>query len=156
MERIILISDNHGNEKIVNKILSQEEYDLSIHLGDSENNSKWANSLFDYAVRGNNDFNDLKDEIFFEYKGKKFMILHGHTRGIYVHNWQDLPQKVAKQENVDIIIHGHSHIPYFNKEDNIISVCPGSPTLPRSEFGPSYAILNIDGENIDVELKQVI
>ncbi len=156
MKRIIAISDNHGNSDIVNKILSKEDYNLSIHLGDSENTKQWAESLFDYAVEGNNDFNGLPLEIKFEYEGLNFLILHGHTRGIYVHNWKKEPLNVAKTEGVEVLVHGHSHIPYVIQEGSITTMCPGSTTIPRSEFGVSYAILEIENKKVKVILKSAL
>ncbi len=155
MKRILAISDNHGNKKIVDKILSNEDYDLAIHLGDSEFDKKWVTARFDYAVQGNNDFNGLEDEIFFEYENLKFMILHGHTYNIYVHNWKKLPLEVAKHKKVDVLVHGHSHIPYINKKNGIFTSCPGSTTIPRSSDGATYAIYTIDNGEIFGIIKRV-
>ncbi len=155
MKKILAISDNHGNKEIVDKILSIEEYDLAIHLGDSEFNKKWVEARFDYCVEGNNDFSGLPLEIAFELEGLNFLILHGHTYGIYTHNWMELPLQVAKKEGVDVLIHGHSHIPYINEENNIFSSCPGSTTIPRSEDGPTYAIYTIENGKIYGEIRTI-
>ncbi len=155
MKKIIAISDNHGNKEIVDKILSLEEYDLAIHMGDSEFDKKWADSRFDYSVEGNNDYNGLPLELKFEFEGLKFMILHGHSRGIYVHNWNELPIDVAKKEKVDVLIHGHSHIPYINKTKDVFTSCPGSTTIPRSIDGTTYAIYKIENRKIYGEIKRI-
>ncbi|CAM9100441.1 metallophosphoesterase [Mycoplasma marinum] len=155
MKKILAISDNHGNKKIVDKILSIEEYDLAIHLGDSEFDSKWANSRFDYAVEGNNDFNGLPLEIKFTFEGLNFLIMHGHTRGIYVHNWDNLPIKIAKQENIDVLIHGHSHIPYIIEKQGVFTSCPGSTTIPRTSDGPTYSVYTIKNRKIYGEIKSI-
>lgn len=34
--RILVLSDNHGDRHIIDKILQQEVFDVAIHLGDSE------------------------------------------------------------------------------------------------------------------------
>ncbi|WP_168380688.1 metallophosphoesterase family protein [Mycoplasma todarodis] len=155
MKTILAISDNHGNKEIVDKILSIEEYDLAIHMGDSEFDKKWAEARFDYCVEGNNDYNSLPLEINFEYEGLKFMILHGHSRGIYVHNWNELPVEVAKAEGVDVLIHGHSHIPYINDKQGVFTSCPGSTTIPRSMEGPTYAVYKIKNGKIYGEIKSI-
>ncbi|CAM9095524.1 metallophosphoesterase family protein [Mycoplasma todarodis] len=155
MKKIIAISDNHGNKEIVDKILSIEEYDLAIHMGDSEFGKMWAEARFDYCVEGNNDYNGLPLEVKFEYEGLNFMILHGHTRGIYTHNWDKLPSKVAKAEGVDVLIHGHSHIPYINDKKGVFTSCPGSTTIPRTDDGPTYAVYIIKNRKIYGEIKSI-
>jgi hypothetical protein len=51
--------------------------------------------------------------------------------------------EMFKGERLDCIVHGHSHIPVIEHIDNVIYVCPGSPT--DQVFAPynSYAVLEL-------------
>ena len=62
---------------------------------------------------------------------KKFYFTHGHKI-----NFDDLPK------NIDILIHGHFHTGYINKNDNIVIVNSGSITLPKNNTKNSYLIID--------------
>jgi putative phosphoesterase len=111
-KKIIIISDNHYNKTIVDKVLSYEKYDLAVFLGDSELGEGFAKTRFDYYVNGNNDFDFTQEEVFFEYQGYKFMIMHGHTQDISVSNFKKQSKVVLDKFNVNFLLYGHTHIPY--------------------------------------------
>jgi uncharacterized protein len=56
----------------------------------------------------------------------------------------DYVKNIFKGEQLDCIIHGHSHIPNIEYIDNVLYLCPGSPT--DKVFAPynSFAVLEID------------
>jgi hypothetical protein len=56
--------------------------------------------------------------------------------------------------NVDLIVYGHSHTPFWGKEDGIYFLNPGSPT--DRQFAPynSIAILEI-GEGLKAEIIKI-
>ena len=61
--------------------------------------------------------------------------------------------KVAKDNNVDIVVYGHTHIPVYKKIDNIIFINPGSTTYPRGSSKCSFGILTLDKDISYEEIK---
>lgn len=54
-------------------------------------------------------------------------------------------------QGVDCVVFGHSHSPYLAKHDTVLMLNPGSPTDPRREPRPSYALLRIT-DRIEAEI----
>ena len=45
------------------------------------------------------------------------------------------------QKNNSILIYGHLHIPFIKEKDGNYFMNPGSISLPKSEYGPTYLVL---------------
>lgn len=157
MKKILVMSDTHGNTKIIDKILSTNIYDISIHAGDYTCSSVFINSRFDYVVRGNNDFDNNSDELYFEIEGIKFNLQHGHLIGSYfqLDNY-DYMKKVLYDKKVDILIHGHTHVSKIFEYENGIVLNPGSTTFPRGGSQKSYAIITIDNQNVSCDIINIL
>ncbi len=56
-------------------------------------------------------------------------LTHGH-----IHTPEKHP------EGIDVFISGHTHIPVLEKRDGTIYLNPGSVSIPKGGFPPSYAI----------------
>ena len=62
--------------------------------------------------------------------GKDIYLTHGH---IYNEdNWT---------KNNSILVYGHLHIPFIKEKDGNIYMNPGSISLPKSDVGPTYLVL---------------
>ena len=157
MKKLIILSDTHGNTSVIDKILKSNNYDIAIHAGDYECDVNYMIKNFDYFVKGNCDVSNQKSELFFELENKKFNLQHGHLLGTY----EDLDDNIYMSDiinklNVDIIIHGHTHITKITKLDNgKYIVNPGSTILPRGLSQASYLIAIIENGNITFEKKLV-
>ena len=66
--------------------------------------------------------------------GKKILMAHGHTITPEHH-----------PEGIDCFFSGHTHIPVLEERDGILYLNPGSVSIPKGGFGPSYALW-IDGK----------
>ena len=151
MTKLLLISDNHGHRKVLLDILKKETYDISVHLGDSQLSEDFMQNNFTYYVQGNHDtYLPVHDS--FEIEGNKIVIGHGH----YFLGFFDPAKgatKFAKKYKANIVIFGHSHYPCNIIIENVLCVNPGSCSLPRNPEGRSYAIMKIDNQKVDVEIK---
>ena len=54
-------------------------------------------------------------------------------------------------EDADCIVFGHSHIPTVQIYRSVLMVNPGSPTDPRRQPNPSYAIITV-GDSLDARI----
>lgn len=56
-------------------------------------------------------------------------------------------------DEVDVVLFGHSHRPYVGRDGARLVANPGSPTDKRFNPRYSYAILTIDGRNASMQLR---
>lgn len=93
-------------------------------------------------VPGNCDYSSMEPFIAFtEECGKKIVLTHGHLhRAKY--GLDDL-KRLAKNNNADIVVYGHTHIRAVDYSDGVYYINPGSLALPKDGLPPSYAIIDI-------------
>lgn len=104
------------------------------------------------GVAGNVDGPDIADA--FGYKkvlqlgGCRIGLVHGHLgRG---RTTPERARNAFKDGNVDIIVFGHSHIPFDEHIDGIRLFNPGSPTDKRRQPAFSYGLITLN-EDISIE-----
>ena len=154
--KILILSDNHGDMDIVDKILKNEKHDLSIHLGDSQSSESTIRNKFNYYVEGNNDFWYSQTEESFEIEGLRFFILHGHTRGISNFSITKPLEKIFNETNADVILYGHTHEYKVVELQDKIAMCPGSLRYSRGPEGIGYCIMDIEQGNVkNITFKKV-
>ena len=147
MKKFLLISDNHGDLDVVKKILKAEDYDISVHLGDSEAQEDVIKGMFTHYVGGNHDWYSIVEDKF-EYEGLKFIALHGHTRNIYLLDSITPSYELAVSEKVDVVLHGHTHIPKVTEMGGKLIICPGSVTIPRANSVKQYVTFEVENGKI--------
>ncbi|MFE8702679.1 metallophosphoesterase family protein [Cytobacillus sp. FJAT-54145] len=150
--KVIILGDTHipKRAKELPSQLIQELIvaNLIIHTGDwqsievYEQITKYGEVV---GVYGNVDDDAIKErlpkKVVIELNGFKFGVIHGDGIGKTI---EKRVIEAFKDEDVDCIIFGHSHIPVSKKVGNTWLFNPGSPTDKRklSEF--SYGVLTID------------
>jgi len=163
--RIVVISDTHipFRAKSLPKIIYDEieKSDLIIHAGDFVsfdfyNELKSLKNII--AVFGNMDEMKLLDYLneveTFEIEGFRFGLFHG--LGPPVGLKQRVLKKLENYGKFDVIIFGHSHIAYYNYENGIHILNPGSPTDKFFGHKRTYAIIEIKNKNISFEIREVL
>ena len=121
--------------------------------------SEYADRLF--CVRGNCDtevdqmvlpFPILSETALLFVDGRTWFAAHGHRAGANP-TAGDLPRLSAGS----VILTGHTHIPTLDTTpDGILLVNPGSTSIPKGGFAPSYAlyedgrfeVISLDGDKI--------
>lgn len=146
--KILIVSDTHGSHKNLDKVIARVgKVDMFIHLGDVEGEEEYLKACLDcekHMVRGNNDFfSDLPREEEFMIGDYKVFITHGH--GYYVSLDPECIREEGRARQADIVMFGHTHKPYFEKEKDIILLNPGSLSYPRQEGRKgSYMIMDVN------------
>lgn len=148
--KILIVSDTHRKNDTYYTLLEQQKpLDMVIHCGDAEG-SEYALSQAAqcpvHIVLGNNDFfSDLPRELELEIGSYRVWITHGHT--YYVSVGCERIKQEARERGVDIVIFGHTHRPYLDVEDDLITLNPGSISYPRQDgHRPSYILMELDEE----------
>ncbi|ADD69181.1 phosphodiesterase, MJ0936 family [Denitrovibrio acetiphilus DSM 12809] len=157
---LLIISDTHTDSitKLPPAVIdAAKKADGIIHAGDVVS-YKVISGLIDinpnvYAVKGNMDpasgENVLPLKRVLEAEGVRIGIAHG----------EGSPQGIENRllytfadDKVDIIIFGHTHVPFWGVIGEVHFLNPGSPTNKRTEPQHSYAILKLDDGKFDAEI----
>lgn len=95
-----------------------------------------------YAVRGNCDsevdqmvleFPIMADYAVLSLNGLTFFVTHGHLFDI---------ERRPPMKPLDILIHGHTHVPVAEPVDDVFWLNPGSASLPKDGYPPTYGMLS--------------
>lgn len=157
--KITIISDTHmprkGKLLPLNVLESIKQTNALIHAGDFV-----SNNLLDYleelthveAVAGNNDGPD----IIFRLGKRKIIEINGYRIGIthgegYHGTTVQRAKQAFSQDEVDIVIFGHSHQAYKKVENGVLYFNPGSPTDKRRSPKHSYGEITL-GNKIKAEI----
>lgn len=153
--KVVVFSDAHGSKRAIKKILDYNP-DAShfISLGDSELRHSYLKDLNIIAVKGNYPLDGgIGYESVLEIEGKKIFLTHGHKYGVR----RDIRELVKKANEIkaDIVLFGHTHIPYKDRINGVYYLNPGSVVSSRSSHLPSYLILMIEeGKETSVVFKE--
>jgi len=165
-----IISDTHipsRAESLPTEIFEIfKNVNLIIHSGDIDNleTIKKLESIAPvFAIKGNMDQKEIKEKlpesILLKIYSWKIGVIHSpfsfwlgsHSNFIQ----EKVAQKLAKKENLDILIFGHTHQPYlkeFNfQEKRFLLINPGSATTPFFTQ-PSVAVLKINPQNFEAQI----
>ena len=155
------MSDSHGDTTLAEKVLKKhQDVDIVVHLGDYFRDADKLHELypdiqFEY-VYGNSDFmiGDVPMEKLLEIEGQRILLTHGHRYSV---KWgiERLHTK-AHNENIQLLLFGHTHISQMEHGPGYIILNPGSISDPRGDDDESYAIVIIDNAKINVELMRAV
>ena len=150
IRKILVVSDSHGDSRNLLKVIKKlnGHMDLMIHLGDIESSPKLIEDKVKcplVIVRGNCDYGmTLPDNRIVRLKHHTIFCEHGrYYSGEYS---LESMQNTALMNDADIIMVGHTHMPYLNidEEKNVTVVNPGSISKPRqADRRPSYLVVNV-------------
>lgn len=148
--RVGLISDTHGRlDPRVHIAFEDAAVTRILHAGDIGTPALlWElGSIANVtAVLGNCDYSELQFELascaFVEVNGRRILLVH------------DLGDLRPFPDDVDIIVHGHTHTPGVGERGTILLVNPGSASQCRKMPSCSVGILSIAADGTaSVEIK---
>lgn len=157
MERILVLSDSHGNIENMVTAVRDTEPDRIIHLGDCfadavKLQKKFPDIPMDH-VPGNCDWGEDEEERILEIEGMKILICHGHTYNVKASYL--MMEMGALEKEVDIALFGHTHKVFYDYHNGMRLMNPGSIGAPPWGVPPSYGILTVDGvaKNIEMDIE---
>lgn len=164
MLRILIMSDSHGRNENVELAIAQVreeigEFQMLIHLGDV-GDARELESLAGvpcYIVRGNTDYDaKLLNANVIKAGGHRIFATHGHLYQVDMR--LDLLRFAALENDCDIAMYGHTHVPYLEEDpDDVTILNPGSISKPRqADHRYTYMVMEIDDEDeVTYELRYV-
>ncbi|MDE6025453.1 MAG: metallophosphoesterase [Lachnospiraceae bacterium] len=151
MRRVLIVSDSHGkNENVQKAIKKAGKIDSMIHLGDIGYDYLELERMAHvptYMVAGNNDYGlPINDRIIIQIGGHKIFAVHGHRHGVYF--GPDTIRYYALENDCDIAMYGHTHMPFLDEEGDVTVLNPGSLTYPRqSGHEKTFIIMEVDDDD---------
>lgn len=143
--KIGLISDTHGHvPNTVHTALAGVNYIL--HAGDvgpMDVITELEAIAPVYAVMGNTDHGIALPETRLE-KFDGIKILIHHIVDVDYHS--QTVRELLSTEKPEIVVFGHTHMPFDERRSKIRFINPGSASQPRGGTAPSVAILELSGE----------
>lgn len=146
--RYLVVSDTHGKHRSLREVIEKVGHvDAMFHLGDIEGGLSEIQEMIDYpfyGVSGNNDFGSVLDgERIVAVGEHRILMTHGHRYSLF---WGAERLVIeAKERGCDVVLFGHTHVPFLEEIDGIWVANPGSVALPRqASKKPSYLIMELD------------
>lgn len=140
--KILLVSDSHrDNDSLALLIKKHPNMTLYLHAGDSEA-SEFEISPF-ISVKGNCDF-------FYSHPDYR-LIPTDFGPLLIAHKPSDVRKRISQYQPV-ILVYGHTHVPAIEVEGTRAFINPGSIAYPRSKYGSTYMVLEIEKSQINIKL----
>lgn len=151
--RIGVVSDTHWHRE--DQYLEQLDHslqgvDLILHAGDVEEPfvlERLERIAPVQAVLGNCDRGlPLPHSRVVEAEGRRIGLFHGWDVAL------ERPRAVLARfpEEVELVVHGHTHKPRLEAVEGRRVLCPGSPSQPRGGTEPGLALLLVERQGIEV------
>ena len=145
---LTVISDTHGTDdhRLTGRTLDAvQDADHVVHAGDFTTEAVYdaidAEAATLTAVAGNNERQPLRErlpaEATVEWADYRILVVHGHE------HTDTALGLLARQEDADIVVGGHSHRPELADLDGRLLVNPGSYADPR-RYRPAHAELDTE------------
>ena len=147
--KILVLSDSHGNIDNMVQAVEKVQPRMILHLGDcwadAEKLCRHFPNIPLEQVPGNCDYRstEVQERLLF-IEDKRIMICHGHTLGVK----QSMLRAgyKAEEENLDLLLFGHTHRPMVDMRGKTLFVNPGSI---GDYFHPFYAVVTIENSKVD-------
>lgn len=150
--KILVLSDSHGDADSILCAVSKNDPDKLIFLGDGASDLNAAISrrpgLDCFSVSGNCDITRPSPrELLLDIEGFRILATHGdkyHVKnGLLTLNYR------ANEKDADIVLFGHTHVPYCEDSDGVWYLNPGSC---RRTYGGTCGLIEINGSLITCHL----
>lgn len=134
--------------------IARQQADLVLFTGDYLRDALKLEARLNlpiHSVAGNCDPPGGESEKIIELEGCRFYLVHGHQWGVKK-SLQSLFYR-AEEVGAQVVVFGHTHLPYCRQTEGIWMLNPGSPTHPRS-LSPrgTYLLLNLEADTVNPSL----
>lgn len=150
--RILVFSDSHHDVgSCVTMIDKIAGVDMVIHAGDHAADAEELQLMFPELdirfVCGNCDFSKAPSKLSFKAEDKNVFLTHGHLYNVkYESEYQTLTES-ALEQNSDIAIFGHTHVPFYLNTGRLILLNPGS-----IKYGRTFGIVEIENGKLRADI----
>ena len=152
--KILVFSDSHGYLEFMLQVISHEDPDYVIHLGDHSADAEQIRLRFPLlavaGVKGNCDYSDFttRDRALLRYDDIKVFAVHGHAYGVKSSLLRLF--MAAKENAVHVALFGHTHCAFCELKDGIWLMNPGSC---GKNAGQTYGLIEISDRKLSCCIK---
>jgi len=156
-QRLLVLSDTHGHTRALEVVLNWVQdnsqsggISAAVFLGDGVSDLPYGANVTGFScewklVRGNNDIDfSLPLSDVFDFNGHRFFLCHGHRYTLY--NGYHTLVAAAQNVKAEAVLFGHTHVPCYDNDDNILLINPGSLGRPRSRIGATFTVIECEPE----------
>ena len=157
--KILIIGDTHRRDLLTRAALDEEApFDMLLHTGDAEGSEDYIRSIAEapcHFVSGNCDYSPYPEEEEIVIGPHRALLAHGHRHRVKTGLLEVVSE--LKARDIDLFIHGHTHIPRAEYIGGVLVLSPGSLAEPRQESRKkTYLILRMDEKGeLNYELKSL-
>lgn len=148
--RILVLSDSHGRTADIERAIETQPTAKHIFfLGDCVRDIEdyefiYPDRIF-HVVSGNCDYASMVKSVdAVTLENVRILFTHGHP--FSVKSGLTRLYEAARQNRVQLVLYGHTHVSKTEYSEGIHFVNPGS--LSHGEGGPSYAVVDIEPSGI--------
>jgi len=145
--RVLILSDSHGNIAPMLLAAKREKPDAIIHLGDCWRDGHALQERYPqlplYQVAGNCDFTFLLPRTqTLTLAGHRIVLTHGDQQGVKSSMYG--VEALAREEDAELLLFGHTHLPYCDYHGSTLLLNPGSIGAPRYGKPCAYAVAKLE------------
>ena len=161
--KVAIFADSHANDKRFASAIRQAArlgpVDAALHLGDHASDAALLHELQPewpvFAVRGNNDYDDMDvpNELLLSVGKIHIYASHGHQQSAAAR-----PYKLAERARAlgaQVACFGHTHIAFLQTIDHVLVANPGSVSYPRGPGGAAFALASINDTRCEISIMRV-
>ncbi|MCD5401024.1 YfcE family phosphodiesterase [candidate division NPL-UPA2 bacterium] len=165
--RIGAVSDSHNHRDnlrlAARKLIEEEKVEIIIHLGDDYDDAQAIESPGIELLRIPGIFSSyyqdprIPNRLVKEFSNWKLLLTHAPTA-----HENDLPadrnpEDIIAKEKINIVLHGHTHIPRIEEKDNVLWLNPGHlKAEDKKSYPPSYAFVELEENQLKVRIIDLI
>lgn len=152
--QIVVVSDSHGKNEVYAQLRAlYPQASAYLCCGDSECDESFLDGFV--SVQGNNDYScHYPHHLILDIEGVRIYMQHGDR--IPRLGMIDYFVKLAQAENCQLFLFGHTHIFEEVRKEGVVMVNPGSIYQNRDGSSPSYALITVQDQSIQVERKSLV
>lgn len=157
MAKYLAFSDSHGRDENMLRVIEQYKNEIEglFFMGDLESTDDRLRDSIPgptYIVRGNCDWYSKAPQFqVIRRHGHVIAMTHGHRQ--HVNTGVDVLKYWAMEQGADLVLYGHTHVPFVEQTSAMTVLNPGSVSRPRqSDHIPTYAVIDFL-ENGELKIK---
>lgn len=155
--RILVVQGNHDKFIAESELITDEEINKMTEE-QIQSNASSAFTNWSITDENRNYLKNLPEQLRINCNGLKLQIVHGSHRVVdeYLYEDKEKLAELAKTLEEDILICGHTHIPYHLTIDNKHFINAGSVGKPKhGDSRAAYVIINVENGKVKSEIIKV-
>jgi putative phosphoesterase len=155
--KILVVQGNHDKNIADAQPVGEETInamsEVQIHSGASSAYTNWI-----ITEEHRKYLKNLPTQLRIDCNGLKVLIVHGSHRSIneYLYEDKEILEPLAAELDMDIIVSGHTHLPYHSIINNKHFINAGSVGKPKhGDAKAAYVIVSVEGDQVHSDIIKV-